>query len=136
MENRKAEGRRFRTVFALRIAVVALAFVGRIAGAADRIEPNPAIQTQIAEAAAARSEGELQAALAKLKDGGGVHHEVLIPQLVVVLMHARDDRQAMIPGVIIDRLGITKAQLHHALDPYRGTEDPRLKAQLDNLLNE
>ncbi len=135
MEKREHQAGPLRTDLALVAAVIALALSGRIAGAAQGIEPNPAIQTQIAAAAVAHSEVELQAALSKLQDIGGANHELLIPQLVFALMHSRDDRQAMIPGVLIERLGITKQQLHSALDPYRGTDDPRLKAQLDNLLN-
>jgi len=118
------------------VTALVLLLTLRIGLAAETIEPNPALQAQIAQAAAARNAAELDTALAALKAGGGPHYAALIPQLVYALMHATDEPAAMIPGVIIDRLGISKEQLRTALAPYRTTSDARLKRQIDNLLGE
>jgi hypothetical protein len=99
------------------------------------ITPNPSLQNEIARAAAADSEAELHASLAKLRAAGGPEFGDLIPQLVLYLMDAKDVRQAMIAGVIIDRLKISPAQIERALRPYRTTNDPRLRREIDNLLD-
>ena len=103
--------------------------------ASDSITPDPAIQRQLARAAAASNEAELQVALARLRVIGGNDFRELIPQLVVFLMNATDVRQSMTPGIIIDRLAISPAQLQQALAPYAATHDVRLRQQIGNLLH-
>ncbi len=121
------------------ISIVAIAALATVAGqcvGAEQITPDATIQAQIAAAAAAKTDSELQTALAELKQSGGADYEKLVPQLVYVLMHSKDDRSAMISGVIVDRLDISPSQLRRALEPYRMTKDPQLKRQIENLLGE
>jgi hypothetical protein len=101
---------------------------------ATAITPNAAIQREIARCASAANDAQLQPALDKLRALGGPDFVELIPQLVYYLANAKDLRDAMMPGVISDRLQITPAQLRAALAPYRNTSDPKMKQQIDNLL--
>jgi len=105
-----------------------------VAIAAD-IDPEPNLQAQIAAAGAARSDAELEPVLVELRKNGGVESEKLIPQLVYTLVNATDDSTAMAVGIIVQRLPISQQQLRAALLPYRSTTDPRLKRQIDNLLD-
>jgi hypothetical protein len=98
------------------------------------IPTDAALQSEIARVAAATTDAELQTSLARLRATAGPDFGALIPQLVVFLVNATDVRTAMIPGVIIDRLQISPAQIRKALAPYRDTTDARLKPQIDNLL--
>jgi len=100
------------------------------------IVPDGARQEAIAAVARAEDTAAFDAALEPLRPEAHDDFALLIPQLVYTLMHARDDREAMVAGVIVDRLGITPAQLRRALEPYRQSSDPRVRAQVRNLLGE
>lgn len=130
-------GKRFWIVVGAMVSVVAvLAIARRHDESRARIVPDVPRQEAIAAVAHAKDPAALDAALEPLRAEARDDFARLIPQLVYVLMHARDDREAMVAGVIVDRLRITPAQLRAALEPYRQSSDPLLRAQVLNLLGE
>lgn len=100
----------------------------------DAIEPDAAIQREIARVAAAGSAQELKAPLARLRQAGGRNHAALMPQLVLFSMRAMDVRGGMAPAVVIRELGISREAQLEGLAPYLGATDPRLARELRNYL--
>lgn len=100
------------------------------------IQPAPALQAQLARAAAAENELEFQHVLDEIKASASSNYDDLIPQLVYAVVHAKERREALVPSVIIRRLGISKAQVSSSLQPYRSTTDARVRVEIDNLLNQ
>ncbi len=124
----------------MRCAMAMALLVGALGTAsplwAASIEPVSAVQEQIARAAAANSEDELATIVEELKASSAPGYGDLIPQLVYALMNAKDSRDALLPSVLLRRLGISHEQLRVALQPYRSTAEPRLQTAIDNLLRE
>lgn len=146
---RKARSKRLRraVVGALFVALsnfAALAGSRELAGSAEAPEPSlrselaphPAIQDAIRRVARAGDEASLEAALSELRKISSPDFSDLVPQLALFLLVADGEREGMTPAVIVQRLGISKTQLARAIAPHRGTSNPALRAQLENLLGE
>jgi hypothetical protein len=101
---------------------------------AAAIAPDPRIQAAISRVAGAKSEEALAEQMRALVALSGPNYRDLIPQLVVFSMQQHDARDALVPGVLRQRLGITDAQLVEALLPYLSTTDAAQRAQLYNWL--
>ncbi len=124
----------------MRYAIVLVLIVGAHAGAsplwATGIEPIPAVQEQIVRVAAVQSEAELTSIIDELKAMSAPDYSDLIPQLVYAIVNAKSSRDALVPSLIMRRLGISTGQLRVALQPYRSAAEPRLQTEIENLLRD
>ncbi len=117
---------------AIALALMACLSIAPICGDDLSITPKPKVQGILAELTAAKDEAQVRRALARLTSAAD--RPTIIVQLVYALMNTHGDRDAMIPGVVVDRLAITPAELHSTLEPYRQSPDPKVRAQIENLL--
>jgi len=95
------------------------------------ITPDPVIQSELKLFNNATTEEEFYGALGKLKKLGGKDYEKLIPQLMYYKTKAIDTKEAMLMGVVIEQLNISERCIVKGLMPYLGTEDLRLKHDME-----
>jgi len=80
------------------------------------------------------TEEQLQKKFAELKKMVDGRHEKLIPELIYYSMHAKSMREAMLAGVVIEQLGISKESIVLGIVPYLDTKDEQLRSTLYNWL--
>lgn len=87
------------------------------------IEPDPAIQTAIQGLILSETDDGIDEHLRVLREESGDRFSRLIPQLLYHAQRADGMRERMLPGFIIEELGIADRQLVFALIPFLGTGD-------------
>ena len=102
----------------------------------SELAPSPALQDAIRRVARAEDEASLEAALTELRALSAPDFSDLLPQLALFLLVADGEREGMTPAVIVQRLGITRAQVERAVAPHRGSSDPALRAEIEDLLGD
>lgn len=100
----------------------------------DAIEPNAAVQRELAAVAAATNQAELDRAIGQLRQAIGSDTSAVMPQLVYFSMRAGDVREGMTPAVVVRELHITPEQQLAGLTPYLAASDERLAHELRQYL--
>src|SRR5262245_54030396 len=103
---------------------------------AAQLQPDPAVQAGIRRLLAAASLEEQSAALDSLRAGAGAEHELLVQQLFLFSEHATDTREAMVLGVVLQRLAVPAQHVVRALVPLLESGDVALRAAVGNVLSE
>ena len=103
------------------------------------LTPNKAIQDvlhslRIGPARQFKTEAEWRARLNSLKEMGGKNFEVLLPQLAYWSANSRRLEDAMLPGAIIEQLGISEHAFAGALWPYLDSDDPKIRKAVRGII--
>ncbi len=96
---------------------------------------DPVLRAAIERALGARDEQEQENALRDLRGRAGEHHAALLPQLFLFSKDARDTREAMAFGVLVERLSVPPADIARALVPLLESTDPEILRELANTLS-
>jgi hypothetical protein len=107
---------------------------GEAIAATGEIVADAELQAGIARVARAEGAEDVAAALDALRRLSAPDFSDLVPQLAIFLLGADGEREGMAPAVVVDRLGISRAQILRAVEPHLGISDGALRAQLENLL--
>lgn len=98
--------------------------------------PDPALQAGIRRLLAAASPEDQRLALEALRAGAGPAHELLVPQLFLFSAQATDTREAMLLGIVLQRLAIPAEHVIRALVPLLESPDGALRRDIGNVLSE
>ncbi|MEW6268855.1 MAG: hypothetical protein AB1689_06105 [Thermodesulfobacteriota bacterium] len=127
---RRAQRPHLATILAGALTAVLLA----APAPAAEVVPDGELQAGIAAVARARDEQQLAVALENLRGASEPGFSDLVPQLALFLLEAKGERAGMTPALIVSRLGISQQQILRGVEPHLDTDDPALRAQLENLL--
>jgi len=119
---------------ALLLLAVAAPGSGQKPAARVDLEPDPAVQTAIAEFMQPADEEAQGAALARLRAAAGPQFRELIPQLLYYSWKAESTRDGMALGVIVERLRIREGAMLRGLVPLLETNDDELRRELAGVL--
>src|SRR5262245_28164828 len=100
------------------------------------LRPDPAVQANIRRLLAAASPEEQRAVLEVLRAGAGAEHEILVPQLFLFSQQATDTREAMVLGVVLQRLAVPAQHVVRALVPLLESGDTKTRAAVGSVLSE
>ena len=79
---------------------------------------------------------EFRVKLSHLQDMAGGDTNKLVSQLLCFSIHAETMREAMLPGVLVQQLGISKESIVRGLLPYLDAKDARTREKSRNWLGE